>query len=71
MFKGLLFAGAASAIPTNIAASAELKDWHHPRMPGQPVLCRLVALSNGAKAKALTINPKTEMITGSADYEKA
>jgi ABC-type sugar transport system substrate-binding protein len=70
MFKGLLFAGAASAIPTNIAASAELKIGITLGCLGNPFF---VALSpcRMAQAKALTINPKTEMITGSADYEKA
>jgi ribose transport system substrate-binding protein len=67
MFKGLLLAGAALAISTNVAASAELKKIGITLGSlGNPFF---VALSNGAKAKAQTINPKAEVITGSADYD--
>lgn len=67
MFKGILLAGAALAISANVAAAAELKKIGITLGSlGNPFF---VALSNGAKAKALTINPQAEVITGSADYD--
>ena len=67
MFKGLLCAGMALAISTNVAGAAELKKIGITLGSlGNPFF---VALANGAKAKAQETNPKVEVITASADYD--
>jgi len=67
MFKGLLCAGVALAISTNVAGAAELKKIGITLGSlGNPFF---VALANGAKAKAQETNPKVEVITASADYD--
>ena len=67
MFKQLLCACVGIALSTNVAGAAELKKIGITLGSlGNPFF---VALANGAKAKALTINPKVEVITASADYD--
>jgi ribose transport system substrate-binding protein len=67
MLKRLLLASAAIVLTAQVGSAAELKKIGITLGSlGNPFF---VALANGAKAKALTINPKAEVITASADYD--
>jgi ribose transport system substrate-binding protein len=67
MFKGFFCSCVALALSTQIASAAELKKIGITLGSlGNPFF---VALANGAKAKAQTVNPKAEIISVSADYD--